>query len=58
MGSGKKGSQLAQLRSGLREAGVTAPRSKKGRGGDSDSRVGKYRAEPVSYTHLTLPTKV
>lgn len=45
MGSGKKGSQLAQLRSGLREAGVTAPRSKKGRGGDSDSRVGKYRAE-------------
>lgn len=47
MGSGKRGgSQLAQLRSGLREAGVTGSKPKKGRKGQSDeSRVGQYRAQ-------------
>lgn len=46
MGSGKKGSQLAQLRSGLRDANVTGSRQQKGkRGDDSADRVGQYRAQ-------------
>ena len=47
MGSGKKGgSQLAQLRSGLRDAGITGSNSKKGKRNDrDDSRVGQYRAQ-------------
>ena len=45
MGSKKGGSQLAQLRSGLRDAGVTGSKSKKGRREDADSRVGQYRAQ-------------
>lgn len=43
MGS-KKGSQLAQLRAGLRDAGVVGSRPKKGRRNE-DSRVGQYRAQ-------------
>lgn len=43
---GSGGSQLAQLRSGLRAAGVTGPRPKKGKRQDAeDSRVGQYRAQ-------------
>ncbi|WFD34435.1 nucleolar complex protein 14 [Malassezia cuniculi] len=40
----KKGSQLAQLRAGLRDAGVVGSRPKKARR-DDDSRVGQYRAQ-------------
>ena len=43
MGS-KKGSQLSQLRAGLRDAGVVGNRAKRGRR-DDDSRVGQYRAQ-------------
>lgn len=43
---GTGGSQLAQLRSGLRAAGVTGPKPKKGKRHDAeDSRVGQYRAQ-------------
>ena len=43
---GTGGSQLAQLRSGLRAAGVTGPKPKKGKRQDAeDSRVGQYRAQ-------------
>ncbi|WFD23194.1 nucleolar complex protein 14 [Malassezia equina] len=46
MGSGKKGgSQLAQLRSGLRDAGITGPKPKKGKRDQDDSRIGQYRAQ-------------
>ena len=45
MGSKKGGSQLAQLRSGLRDAGVTTSKPKKGRKEDRDDRVGQYRRE-------------
>ncbi|WFD30401.1 nucleolar complex protein 14 [Malassezia sp. CBS 17886] len=47
MGSGKKGggSQLAQLRSGLRDTGVTGSHGKRARSGGDDSRVGQYRAD-------------
>lgn len=45
-GSKKGGSQLAQLRSGLRDAGVTGNKPKKGkRQSQDDSRIGQYRAQ-------------
>lgn len=45
MGSKKGGSQLAQLRSGLRDAGITNNKPKKGKKDDSDNRVALYRKE-------------
>ena len=45
MGSKKGGSQLAQLRSGLRDAGITTSKPKKGKKEDRDDRVAQYRKE-------------
>ncbi|WFD44677.1 nucleolar complex protein 14 [Malassezia psittaci] len=45
MKSKKGGSQLAQLRSGLREAGVTTSKPKKGKSSEAGDRVGQYRKE-------------
>ena len=45
-GSKKGGSQLAQLRSGLRDAGITGSKPKKGkRNNNDDSRIGQYRSQ-------------
>ncbi|WFD05676.1 nucleolar complex protein 14 [Malassezia vespertilionis] len=45
MGNKKGGSQLAQLRSGLREAGVSGNNTKKSKSNDQEPRAGPYRIQ-------------
>ncbi|WFD00612.1 nucleolar complex protein 14 [Malassezia yamatoensis] len=58
MKSKKGGSQLAQLRSGLREAGVTTHKPKKGKSNEAGDRVGPYRKEQRRKRLETLMTSL